>query len=189
MLTCSLSSSEELEQKGKELDLQAWAPRAGPRVGVGKGESLWTPALFFLDQDPVPTCQRQGHSDSFPFQSGKPPLCPHPHPGLRGLEEKAWSPRGQAPVHIPSRRCQQLVPGGRDHGTSVDTCPWVRKESTVVSGPAAPPPARRGPSPAWRLPHVGLCGLMGSDTPGTRDRDPSPWNLGSRMRCPGGEVE
>lgn len=180
MLTCSLSSSEELEQKGKELDLQAWAPRAGPRVGVGKGESLWTPALFFLDQDPVPTCQRQGHSDSFPFQSGKPPLCPHPHPGLRGLEEKAWSPRGQAPVHIPSRRCQQLVPGGWDHGTSVDTCPWVRKESTVVSGPAAPPPpaggqAQPGVCPTWAC--VASWGLT-LPGPGTETRPPGIWALG-----------
>lgn len=54
MLTCRISSSEELEQKGKELDLQAWAPRAGQRVGVGEGEGPWTSAFFFLGQAPAP---------------------------------------------------------------------------------------------------------------------------------------
>lgn len=59
---------------------------------------------------------------------------------------------------------------GQDHGTSVDTCPWVRKESTVALQPTL------GPGPAWRLPCMGLCsGLMGTGTPETPGQRPPLW--------------
>lgn len=177
MLVCRVSRSEELEKKGKELDLQAWAPRAGRRAAVGVEKASGLLPSFSWSRSRPPTCQRQGHSDSFPFHPGKPPPCPHPHPGLWGPEEEAWSPQGQAPAHTPG------WPGPWDFGGHVSL---GEERRHVALQPTL------GPGPGWRLPFLGTCcGLVWMERARAvawcgRSRDPGavplPGNLGSVSR-------
>ena len=109
-----------------------------------------------------PTCQCQGHSDSFPFHPGKPPPCPHPHPGLWGPEEEAWSPQGQAPAHTPG------WPGPWDFRGHVSL---GEERRHVALQPTL------GPGPGWRLPFLGTCCGLVWTLPGPRG-SPPPWEPG-----------
>lgn len=96
VLAGHISSSEKLDQKGKELDLQAMASGL---AGAGGGEGLWTLAFLFLEREPAPCPPASGTQRLLPFPAWKAPS--HPHPGLWGLEEETWSPQGQ-PSHPKS---------------------------------------------------------------------------------------
>lgn len=116
---------------------------------------------------PLPArVRRQGLADSFPFQSGKPPPCPHPRPGLRGLEEETCDPKGSPPAPPSCARTLGLpLAWGCCGPESSD------KEESL----AAP----SGAKPSLQLPTGDMCqGLVRTDTPRTVD-GPHLWNLGS----------
>lgn len=78
-------------QKGKEQGLRASGLQAGWSRREGRGSGLQPSVSWHWSQPPAHL--RQGHSNSFPFQPGKPPPCPHPALGCGARRERPGAPR------------------------------------------------------------------------------------------------
>ena len=163
MPVCRVSRSEELEKKGKELDLQAWAPRAGQRaaVGVEKASGL-VPSFSWREQAPAPYLPASGTQRLLPFPPWKAPsLSPPPSwavgPGGRGLEPPRAGP-------CPYSRLAGTL-GLRGHVSLGEERRHVALQPTL------------GPGPGWRLPFLGTCCGLVWTFPGPRG-SPPPWEPG-----------
>lgn len=85
-------------------------------------------------------CPRQGHRDSFPFQPGKPPPCPHPTLCCQTWKRDLEPPRAAFPPKF--LQLFQLARAGAPRppwpGAPTDTCPRMGK---MAQQPTAHPTA------------------------------------------------
>lgn len=138
VLAGHISSSEEPQQKGKELDLWASAPRL-PRGWGRRGTPDFSLPFPGAGARPLPArVRRQGLTNSFPFQPGKPPHCPTLILGCGAWRKRPAAPKGSPPPHPAPGRWAYPWPGA-----AMDPSPRTRKQALQ------PPP---GPSPACSCP-------------------------------------
>lgn len=102
-----------------------WTSTPGPqdwRTAGGERASGLRPSFSWN------RCPRQGHSDSFPFQPGKPPPY-SPALGCGAWRKKPGAPKGSVPAQVPASLPGLARPKATQAGAPTDRCPWCGRRA------------------------------------------------------------